>query len=175
MFYLALIDDETDREMFLRLYYEHRDEMFFYAERILGDRMLAEDALQEAFIKIAKSIGRLDFSRSPRALMLTVVRNTALSIKNKNRSEEMLSDPDSYPDASSAMLEDNVRLRVSNQRIADIVESMSDIYAEVFRLRYGHDMTYQQIAAILGISVQTAKKRAQRVRDEIRKQLKGEI
>ena len=45
MFYLTLIENETDRQMFLRLYNEHRDEMFFYAERILGDRMLAEDAL----------------------------------------------------------------------------------------------------------------------------------
>ena len=175
MFYLTLIDDETDRQMFLRLYNEHRDEMFFYAERILGDRMLAEDALQEAFIKIARSMGRLDFSKSPRALLLTVVRNTALSIKGKSLKEEALSDLDSFPDDKSSGLENSVHTRINAQRIADIVDGMSDIYSDVFRLRYGHDMTFAQISAVLGISVQTAKKRAQRARDEIRKQLKGEI
>ena len=117
----------------------------------------------------------MDFSKSPRALMLTVVRNTALNIKEKSLKEEALSNPDSYPDDKSSGLENSVHTHISAQRIADIVESMSDIYADVFRLRYGHDMTFAQISAILGISVQTAKKRAQRARDEIRKQLKGEI
>ena len=120
-------------------------------------------------------MGRLDFSKSPRALLLTVVRNTALSIKGKSLKEEALSDPDSFPDDKSSGLENSVHTRINAQRIADIVDGMSDIYSDVFRLRYGHDMTFAQISAVLGISVQTAKKRAQRARDEIRKQLKGEI
>lgn len=175
MLFLALIDNETDRELFLRLYYEHRNEMFCHAECILEDSWLAEDAVQEAFIRIAKNINRIDFSKGPRALMLTIVRNTALTIKEKNCRETVLDNPDEYLDNSSDKLEDSIRLRVSAERIADIVDNMPSIYSDVFRLRYGHDMTYSQIAAVLGINIQTAKKRAQRARDEIKKELNGEI
>ena len=44
---------------------------------------------------------------------------------------------------------------------------MSEDYLIVFRLRCIHDLTYPQIASLLGITVAAAKKRMQRVREKI--------
>ena len=171
-FYLALIDDETDRQRFTRLYNGHRDTMFRYALRILRDEMLAEDAVQEAFIRIALNIHRIDTGNGARGLLLTVVRNTALTIRKKQSREIVADIPWRYDGSGAASQpEQSAERHDTAMFISRVLDEMPDIYSEVFRLKYGHSLTYSQIAPLLGISASAAKKRAQRAREMIRERL----
>ena len=49
MMYLSIVETPEERSLFEQIYYTCRKQMFFVANGILNDEILAEDALQEAF------------------------------------------------------------------------------------------------------------------------------
>ena len=53
--FLSLIDSDEDKAKFSNLYEQYKNLMFYIARDILKDEHLAEDAVQEAFIRIAKN------------------------------------------------------------------------------------------------------------------------
>lgn len=57
--FLALIDTEEDKIKFVTLYEKYRKLMFYIANDILKDTDLAEDAVQEAFFRIAKNFKKV--------------------------------------------------------------------------------------------------------------------
>ena len=58
-FYLSLIDEEPSRLLFEDIYLSHRHTMVYAANRILHDRMLAEDATHDAFLRIINHLGKI--------------------------------------------------------------------------------------------------------------------
>ena len=58
MIYLMMIDAEEDKQKFAILYETYRHLMMKVALNVLKDTFLAEDAVHEAFIKIAKNMGK---------------------------------------------------------------------------------------------------------------------
>ena len=57
--YLQMIDTSEDRSKFEQIYIEYRDLMFYVANRILDSDQDAEDAVHEAFLKVAENIKKL--------------------------------------------------------------------------------------------------------------------
>ena len=59
MIYLQMIDSPEDRSKFEQIYMEYRSMMFHIANRILTNEQDAEDAVHEAFLKIAENIAKI--------------------------------------------------------------------------------------------------------------------
>ena len=57
--YLALIDEEWDLIRFEEAYYEYKGLLHYIAKKILQDEHRAEDAVQEAFLRIAKNFHKV--------------------------------------------------------------------------------------------------------------------
>ena len=57
--YLTLIDSEEDKKKFVQFYEAYRGLMHYTANRILQDDFAAEDAVQEAFLRIAKNFHKV--------------------------------------------------------------------------------------------------------------------
>ena len=171
--YLALIDNPTDREVFTQLYTEHRQSMFYFAKLILHDDGLAEDAVHDAFLSIATNMNCIDLTKDARNLLLTIVKNSAITTKSK-RDREIYTYNSVGVDfeAYSYNLEDHFDNYAQISTILDIIDDMSFEYSTVFRLRYLHDMKYSDIANTLGITVAAAKKRIQRAKHHIEQILK---
>ena len=83
--YLTLIDTEEDKLRFTDLYERYRHLMFYVAQDILKDEHLAEDAVQEAFLRIAKNFHKVGEINCPRTrnFSVIIVRNTAITIAYK--------------------------------------------------------------------------------------------
>ena len=76
--YTALVDAK-DPAAFEVFYDRHGGAAYSLAHRIVGDRQLAEDVIQEAFLSIWRSSARYDPARgSVRSWTLGVVRNRAV-------------------------------------------------------------------------------------------------
>ena len=142
MMYLALIDDEVQRGKFETLYYAYRKQMLFAAHEILEDYGLAEDAVQEACIGIARHIAAIDDTvpGMVTAYFLTAVRNAARNIRNKEHKAEILTlDVEQFPDTQG---DEPLGLRAA-------VDALPLLYREVLMLRYVQGLSYGEVAALL--------------------------
>lgn len=76
-----------EEEAFAYLYSHYKGLMLQKAYAILHDRMLAEDAVSEAFLRIYRNRHKVDDPASDRSLsfVMTIVRNTALTLYNRER------------------------------------------------------------------------------------------
>ena len=59
LIYLALLDDEQDKIKFADIYNTYNKQMWYAANEILKDKHLAEDAVHDAFLGIAKSFSKI--------------------------------------------------------------------------------------------------------------------
>ncbi|MCL1789743.1 MAG: RNA polymerase sigma factor [Peptococcaceae bacterium] len=154
------------------------------ARKILSDDYLAEDAVQEVFKKILTRSINNDFFTWPVSeqclYLLTVVKNVSIDIKRKRR--EIVTDPLNPSEGLSKLaktterdaikeLDANEWIQERTQAVTCALEEMSEIYRTPLVLAYVHNCSGKEIAPILGISHAAVRKRIQRGKEMLRKQL----
>lgn len=146
-------------------------ELFHFLLRFAGNRALAEDCLQEAFLQVHVSAGTFDLSRRFKPWLFTIAANKARDmLRRRARRPEMPLDATiggSDEGRSFAELiadEGDTPAEIfdqSEQRelVRRIVEQMPDNLREVLILGYFHQFPYKEMAGILGIPLGTVKSR----------------
>jgi len=173
LIYLSLIDGSSDQEKLIKFYNEYRFTMLHVACSVLHDQSLAEDAVHEAFIRIAKNIKRIkDNGHQTRAFLVTIVRNVSIDmIKNYNHNLLVSLDDDEkaldIPDAMN--VQQMVIEKIEVNAIIEIVNRLPIIYSSVFLLKYHHDYENRDISLLLNISEATVRKRLQRAKEMLAK------
>jgi RNA polymerase sigma factor (sigma-70 family) len=118
-------------------YDEHGTEVFRFLRRRLGaDR--AEDAFQETFLRALRAYGRLEHGEHLRAWVLTIAQNVAVDTLRRSRPTAELEDT-GIDDAPPAYDE-----------LADLTDGLGPKERAAVVLRYGYDLSYDQIASALG-------------------------
>ncbi|MBQ4347382.1 MAG: sigma-70 family RNA polymerase sigma factor [Firmicutes bacterium] len=138
------------------------------AKNILGDYHLAEDAAQEAFMRIAGSFSKLEDidSLRTRAFVIKVVKNVSINMLERiGRQPPMtvlsvhqIGDMDPESQFFDSM---------DYESVISAINSLPKIYSETMRLYYIDEFTTAEIAERLKISVETVKKRLQRGRKRV--------
>lgn len=168
MVYFALIEEQSDREIFERVYNKYRLSMMHVAMSVLADPDLAEDAVHNAFVKVAYNIHKLDFTRDARALLYTITKNEAISMcRRMNRERVFVENNGQCIYRKQNSIEDNYENKVDVENVAQYVAQLSDDYAAVFTLRFRYQFKTKEIAALLGISDDAVRKRVQRMKEAI--------
>jgi RNA polymerase sigma-70 factor (ECF subfamily) len=139
------------------------------AYRILHDRDLADDATQEALLEIWRSLPRLrDPARFDAWSYRFVVRACHREWKRARRAApDTRSQPTAIPDASG-FVHDRDQLERGFQHL-------SLDHRAVIVLRYYLDLTVEDTADALGISVGTAKSRLHRAMAKLRISLRADV
>lgn len=171
--YLTLIDEDEDKIRFMKLYEQYRHLMFYIAKEILQDEHLSEDAVQEAFLRIAKNFHKVGEILCPETRNFTVIitRNVAINMVNRKHDEL---DMDSYLDSASAELAEDVFETVSNKLLMECILKLPETYRDPLYLYHLYGYTFNEISNLLSVSVETAKKRAQRARHMLKVLLEKE-
>ena len=129
---------------FERFYEEHRSDVLRLLRRRLGaDR--AEDAFQETFLRALRAYGRLEHGEHLRAWVLTIAQNVALDALRRTRATSELVDV-AVDDAEPAYAE-----------LAELTDGLGPKERAAVVLRYGYDLSYDQIASALGSSADAAR------------------
>ncbi len=129
---------------FERFYEEHRVEILRLLRRRLGvDR--ADDAFQETFLRALRAYGRLDHGEHLRAWVLTIARNVALDVLRRTRPTSELVEV-----AADDM-------RPAYAELAELTDGLGPKERAAVVLRYGYDLSYDQIASALGSSPDAAR------------------
>jgi RNA polymerase sigma factor (sigma-70 family) len=129
---------------FETFYEEHRVEVLRLLRRRLGgDR--AEDAFQETFLRALRAYGRLDHGEHLRAWVLTIAQNVALDVLRRTRPTGELVDMGA-DDTHPAYME-----------LAELTDGLGPKERAAVVLRYGYDLSYEQIASALDSSQDAAR------------------
>jgi RNA polymerase sigma factor (sigma-70 family) len=129
---------------FERFYEEHRSEVLRLLQRRLGAER-AEDAFQETFLRALRAYGRLEHGEHLRAWVLTIAQNVALDTLRRARQTSELVEA-SADDGEPAYAE-----------LAELTGGLGPKERAAVVLRYGYDLSYEQIASALGSSPDAAR------------------
>ena len=148
-----------DREQALAgLYAAYGRRIYRLGLVLLRDEGLAEDLVQETFVRLWRSAQRYDASRgSVRSFVLTLARRAAVDLWR--RRERALPEPHGgreREDVESGKAFTNAVLRLD---LREALDELSPAHREVLELQYGRDLTQAQVAARLDIPLGTVKSR----------------
>lgn len=149
----------ADRAAFERLYAATSAKLFGILLRMLHRRDLAEEALQDAFLKIWQRAG--DFAPERGAAMtwmVSIARNRALDLLRRKREESIEDEPAAQetPDPMPSPLDiaaDNSELR----RLLVCLDRLEPKQRECILLAYYNGFTHEEMAARIGSPLGTIK------------------
>ncbi len=162
----------------LRLLIErHQEDLLRFLVRLMGDRQLAEDVFQDAFLQVHQSADTFDATRKFRPWLFTIAANKGRDLlRKKGRRQEVdLHAPVSGPgggagEGGRTMYVDLMEIDIptpgsaieNEERDGLVQRALGDMpYAlrEILLLAYFQRLSYSQIAAELGIPLGTVKSR----------------
>jgi len=153
---------ESDPEAFATLYGRHSRAAYALAYRMMGERMAAEDLVQEVFLKIWRAARSYRSERgSVRTWILSIVRNRGIdqlrSHASRRRTQDKLeaSAPRSQPSEAFAETWRNSR----RDQVREALEALPPEQSKILDLAYFSDCTHVEIAGFLNIPLGTVKGR----------------
>lgn len=129
---------------FERFYAERKDEIFGYLARLLG-REAAEDAFQETFLRALRAYGKLEHGRHLRAWAFTIATRVAV---DERRRKVTVSEPVEIPVADD---------RPAYAELEHLTGALPPTERAAVVLRYGYDLSYDDIGTALGSSAEAAR------------------
>jgi len=126
------------------------------ARQILGQRNLAEDAVQEAFLHVVRSKDQYDPSQRFSVWFYAILRHVCIDLKRKSaRHQAVILEYAARKDSGSTEGDDGDDLRV-------LMKALPRGERDILALRIVDGLSFAEIAAAVGISEEAAKKRSQR-------------
>lgn len=162
-----------DERAFEELVGLYRERLYRVAWRILRDDESAEDAAQEAFIKVYRHIARFEERSSLYTWMYRITVNIALNKLKRDRFRQMLPLGDIIREDQSPR-SDPARAAMGSEvaeRVKEAVEALPDKQKVVFTLKFYEGMSHKEIADVVGCSEGTSKANYFHAIRKLRKQL----
>jgi RNA polymerase sigma-70 factor, ECF subfamily len=135
----------------LELYWEP---LVRYAARTLASSDAAEDAVQQAFIRLWENRAKLKPTQSPRAYLYRLVHNLSIDELRRRGIRERFARTSVEP-AGPPTPADCVEGDELGAAARDAIEALPERRRDVFVLAHFHDLSYQQIAETLDIAPRT--------------------
>lgn len=138
----------------------HRKEIYRRIYLIVRNQTIAEDILQDTFIRMMRSIRSGTYSEGGKFLSwaLTIARNICIDHKRKNKRSKRFSYNFSIPDNFSAQTT-TINCRISErqlqQQIESILNSLPEAQRTVIKYRHFEEMSFKEISLAMGTNMNT--------------------
>jgi RNA polymerase sigma factor (sigma-70 family) len=156
-----------DEAAFAQLVASYHADMARVALTACGDRELAADAVQSAWLVAWRKLHSLRDPDRVRPWLLSVTANEARQLLRRRHGRVVEIDVDAPGDSRGDPCEGIERV--------DLRRALARLSADdraVLGLHYGVDLSWDELAAALGTSPSTARKRLSRAIDRLRKELR---
>jgi len=173
--YLIQKAREEDRSAFEQLYNRYKKAIFAYIYRMIGDRAVAEELTQEAFVKVYTNLARYRPTGKVSSWIYAIAGNlaknelrnrgyrkaasieTIISSDEKLKLKDLLADKSLKPD-------DIAQNKELKTQIEKTIQCLSVNHREVLVLCDVQGLSYEDAAEIIGCSVGTLASRLSRAR-----------
>ena len=162
---IGLVDraKDGDAAAFADLYDRYVDQVFAYVYRRVGHRQLAEDLVGDVFLRAYRRLSSFEWQGVDLgAWIITIARNRvhdhfkSARFRLERATEEVRDDPD----LDSVPSDDPERVAVARdlaRSLGEALERLKPEHREVIELRFIHDMSVAETAAVLERSVGATK------------------
>ncbi|MBI5356632.1 RNA polymerase sigma factor [Candidatus Collierbacteria bacterium] len=160
---------DGDVEAFEMLVKRYSGKILSFVFKILHDRYISEEVVQDSFFSLYKSINRVDTKRKFSSYLYKIAKNKAIEKfrTRKNQlalNEEIVSGNDDNIYEKIIKSENKIRIRKA-------VDELEKKYRDPISLYFFENLSYDQIAEKLSIPVNTIRTRLKRGKTALRKKL----
>lgn len=154
-------------ETYKNFYLQYKDKLFAYLMRMTGDYQLSCDTMQDSFTRLLSHYGP---EKQSVALLFKIARNAVMDNARKThrgrRNEECRQEDENNP-------EKMVLIREAYKKVLDAMQQLDKTEREILSLAVSSDLTYREIAEIVGISEGNVRVKIHRARMSLRKMLQS--
>jgi RNA polymerase sigma-70 factor (ECF subfamily) len=162
-------NDASARERFTQVVLPHLDAAYNLARWTTKNEHDAEDVVQESCLRALRFIDSFRGNDS-RAWVLSIVRNTCATWLGRNRTAS--AQPEELESASDDTNPEQIALRrVDIELLRKALEELPDEFREVIVLREIENLSYEEIAAVIGAPIGTVMSRLARGRRRLQERL----
>lgn len=158
----------------VRALYQHYGRLVFtVAVRILGDRQLAEDATQQAFLQAWRAASTFDSDKDPAPWLATITRRVAIDMQRSAARRPATSlEITSADEPALVSLPPSAEAVWETWQVRAAIDSLQPEEREVIRLQHIEGHSQSEIAAQLGLAIGTVKSRSFRAHQHLANRLK---
>lgn len=172
-----------DVNSFETMVYQYEKKVYNIAYRMFGNEHDAYDASQEVFIKIYQKLDQFKFDSAFSTWLHRLATNTCIDLyrKRKRQTKDQFSiDKEIYTKESTVTfdIEDDKHTpeekAVQNETVNEVrtaINQLKEDHKAVLILRDINQMSYQEVADILDVSVGTVKSRINRARNALKEKI----
>lgn len=159
-----------DRNAFSRLVEAYQRPIFNLTYRMLGSVEEAEDAAQEAFLRAYSRLGQYDPEMKFSTWLFSIANHYCIDRLRKRRTTQISIDDNPVlqnlegdsPRPEGHTLQQEARIEVQN-----MLDRLAPEYRTPLVLRYWEELSYEEIAASMNVTVATVKSRLFRARQQL--------
>ncbi len=165
----------------------YRNPIYNLAYHILGNDSDAADVLQNVMVKIVRGIRQFHGESSLKTWVLRIAFHEASNFRRswfRRRRRETCSLDDASPESASVAETiagtgetpyEALELSERREQVQRALRSLSEPYRTAVVLREMEGLTYEEVAAVLGVAEGTVKSRLMRGREMLRRKLRGAL
>jgi len=173
------------RDAFEELFARHHRKVIHFAYRMTGDQARAEEAAQEIFLRIARAASTWQPTARFSTWMYTIARRTTLNYIRDEKEEggkvPILPGEDGQDGSPALQLSGPAALNPEEmawsaeiqERFVKALQRLPESCRSAFVLNRGDGLSYEETAAVLGITIQAVKSRIFRAREMLMESLSG--
>lgn len=167
--FLSVLDSETDRDDFLRLYNTYNDLLYWIADKKTKSVEDAEECVQETFLYVAKNFDKIDDidSNRTKCYLATIVTGFAIDIYNKSKKELFVSTDDENNSIEIEYFENYEKTELTLV-IDNVLDEESRVF---FYLKYVYGYKSKEIADMYNVKDTYVRKKLQYAREKLRNEL----
>jgi RNA polymerase sigma-70 factor (ECF subfamily) len=163
-----------DRRAFETLYTRYRRPLWSYIRRFVADAQMAEEVLQDTLVALWRSAGSFRGEARVSTWLFTIARRQSYTHLRRRRAEPVdVNDREPEPDPEPTP----ERVVVARAELAHVVGLLDELPAErreTLLLALAGNLSYTEIAEVLGVPLGTVKSRVANARRELAARIAGE-
>lgn len=171
---------QGDASAFEELVVRYREQVYRLCLRMSGNAEDAADLTQEAFVKVWKNLDSFQFDAAFSTWLYRLTSNccldflrsrkrrptVSLTMETEEEDEQTIELPDDRPTPEEAAI-----LKEERENLRLAMQTIDPEQRQILTLRVVNDLSYTDIAQVLGIREGTVKSRLSRARESLRKKL----
>lgn len=146
--------------------------MLAVARGVVGDKFVAEDVVQDSFLKIVRNVNKYKKGTNPCAWALKIVGNTALNTLKAEKNKKTEDIDEFYALASGDDEEEKSTTKILVETLMDLLAP--PIVKQMIYLKYFLDMTVREIAKEVGMSKSYVAKKIAEAEEFMKSRLCGQ-